>query len=166
MNHLRVAHESNNFTNNNLQSPPTNATQVENNQMEYISSNVPYNNNLNISHDFSNATTYTTSNYEESSFMDNQLTQYYPQYISPLNDIQFSSDNQNNFPSLDVNSSQTVNSEIFKFNIPGFKIIVIPDSVYLANIDMQNLFQDSATAENSQSYLQNSFNLNDSFNFK
>ncbi|RGB21843.1 hypothetical protein C1646_777146 [Rhizophagus diaphanus] len=108
--------------------------------------------------------------------MDNQLgtsTQYYhptfttsyhaPQYNSPLDDIQF----QDNFSS--VNSPQTDNSEIFRLNIPGFKIIVIPNSVNLDNLDLQNLFpQDSIpniVTENSQTYSQNTFDLNDSFNF-
>ncbi|CAB5216743.1 unnamed protein product [Rhizophagus irregularis] len=168
--------------NNHLQQP-TNAiqmehtrmelNQMEHNQMEYIP-NVPYNNNF--TRDPSVTTTYTAGNYEESSFMDNQLgtlTQYhYPtftasyyalQYNSPLDDIQF----QNNFSS--VNSPQTDNSEIFRLSIPGFKIIVIPNSVNLANLDLQNLFpQDSnpnIVTENSQTHPQNTFGLNDSFDF-
>ncbi|PKY42178.1 hypothetical protein RhiirA4_504136 [Rhizophagus irregularis] len=166
---------------------PTNVVQVEhtrieNNQMEHNqmehTPNVPYNNNFNISRDPSDTTTYTytTGNYEESSsLMDNQLgtsaqyydptftTSYYaPQYNSPL-DIQF----HNNFSS--VNSPQPDNSEIFRLNIPGFKIIVIPNSINLANLDLQNLFpQDSnpnIVTENSQTYSQNTFDLNDSFDF-
>ncbi|PKK58693.1 hypothetical protein RhiirC2_857662 [Rhizophagus irregularis] len=120
--------------------------QIEHNQMEYIP-NVPYNNNFNISRDPSDTTTYTTGNYEESSFMDNQLgtsTQYYhptfttsyhaPQYNSPLDDIQF----QNNFSS--VNSLQPDNSEIFRLNIPGFKIIVIPNSAKELYVLFANLY--------------------------
>ncbi|CAB4427073.1 unnamed protein product [Rhizophagus irregularis] len=87
--------------------------QMEHNQMEHTS-NVPYNNNFNISRDPSDTTTYTytTGNYEESSsLMDNQL----------------------------------------------------------ANLDLQNLFpQDSnpnIVTENSQTYSQNTFDLNDSFDF-
>ncbi|CAB4427068.1 unnamed protein product [Rhizophagus irregularis] len=150
-------------------------TQMEYNQMGHTP-NVSYNNNFNISAESSDTTTYTTGNYEESSLMDNQLgtsTQYYdptfttsyyaPQYNSPLDDIQF----QNNFSS--VNSSQTDNSEIFRLNIPGFKIIVIPNSVNLANLDLQNLFsQDSnpnIVTENLQTHSQNTFGLNDSFDF-
>ncbi|CAG8636953.1 uncharacterized protein OCT59_026479 [Rhizophagus irregularis] len=146
--------------------------QMEHNQMEYIP-NVPHNNNFNISRDPSVTTTYTTGNYEESSLMDNQLgtsTQYHyptfttsyhaPQYNSPLEDIQF----QNNSYTL-----QTDNSEIFRLNIPGFKIIVIPNFVNLANLDLQNLFpQDSnpnIVTGNSQTYSQNTIDLNDSFNF-
>ncbi|CAB5216736.1 unnamed protein product [Rhizophagus irregularis] len=149
--------------------------QIEHNQMEYIP-NVPYNNNFNISRDSSDTTTYTTSNYEESSLMDNQLgtsTQYHhptfttsyhvPQYNSPLDDIQ----SQNNYSS--VNSPQPNNSEIFKLSIPGFKIIVIPNSVNLANLDLQNLFPQDSTpnivTENSQTLFQNTFGLNDSFDF-
>ncbi|CAB5373699.1 hypothetical protein RhiirA1_471185 [Rhizophagus irregularis] len=118
--------------------------QIEHNQMGYIP-NVSYNNNFNISSDPLDTTTYITGNYKESSFMDNQLgtsaqyhhptftTSYYvPQHNSPL---QF----QNNFSS--VNSPQPNNSEIFRLNIPGFRIIVIPNSVNLANLDLQNLFQ-------------------------
>ncbi|CAB5216740.1 uncharacterized protein OCT59_026477 [Rhizophagus irregularis] len=150
--------------------------QMEHNQMEHTS-NVPYNNNFNISRDSSDTTTYTTGNYEESSsLMDNQLgtsAQYYdptstasyyaPQYNSTLDDIQF----QNNFSS--VSPPQTDNSEIFRLNIPGFKIIVIPNSVDLANLDLQNLFpQDSnpnIVTENLQTHSQNTFGLNDSFDF-
>uniref|UniRef100_U9TRP2 Protein kinase domain-containing protein n=1 Tax=Rhizophagus irregularis (strain DAOM 181602 / DAOM 197198 / MUCL 43194) TaxID=747089 RepID=U9TRP2_RHIID len=123
-----------------------------------------------------NSTTYTTGNNEGSSFMDNQLgtsTQYYhpmfttlyhaSQYNSPFDDIQF----QNNFSS--VNIPQMDNSEIFRFNIPSFKIIVIPNSVNLANLDIQNLFPQDSTpnivTENSQTYSQNTFGLNDSFDF-
>ncbi|PKC54858.1 hypothetical protein RhiirA1_476559 [Rhizophagus irregularis] len=84
-------------------------------------------------------------------------------YNSPLDDIQF----QNNFSS--VNSLQTDNSEIFRLSIPSFKIIVIPNSVNLANLDLQNLFpQDSnpnIVTENSQTHPQNTFGLNDSFDF-
>ncbi|CAB4427070.1 unnamed protein product [Rhizophagus irregularis] len=166
--------------NNHLQQPTVNQmehTRMEHYQMEYDQMgyipNVPYNNNFNISRDPSDTTTYTTGNYEESSLMDNQLgtsTQYYhptfttsyhaPQYNFPLlYDIQ-----QNNF-----NTPQTDNSEIFRFNIPGFKIIVIPNSVNLANLDLQNLFpQDSnpnIVTENSQTHSQNTFGLNDSFDF-
>ncbi|PKB99120.1 hypothetical protein RhiirA5_505876 [Rhizophagus irregularis] len=169
-----------NDENNHLQQPANviqmEHTRMEHNQMEHTS-NVPYNNNFNISRDPSDMTTYTTGNYEKSSsLMDNQLgtsAQYYdptftasyyaPQYNSPLDDIQF----QNNFSS--VNSPQPDNSEIFRLNIPGFKIIVIPNSVNLANLDLQNLFpQDSnpnIVTENSQTYSQNTFDLNDSFDF-
>ncbi|RGB44068.1 hypothetical protein C1646_660937 [Rhizophagus diaphanus] len=150
--------------------------QIEHNQMEYTP-NVPYNNNFNISRDPSDTTTYTTGNYEESSsLMDNQLgtsaqyddptftaSYYAPQYNSPFDDIQF----QNNYSS--VNSPQPNNSEIFRLNIPGFRIVVIPNSVNLANLDLQNLFpQDSnpnIVTGNSQTYSQNTFDLNDSFDF-
>ncbi|CAB5365356.1 uncharacterized protein OCT59_026468 [Rhizophagus irregularis] len=151
--------ENINDGNNHLQQP-TNVIQMEHTRMEYNqiehnqmehTSNAPYNNNFNISCNPSDTTTYNTGNNEGSSFMDNQLgtsTQYYdptfttsyhaPQYNSLLDDIQF----QNNFSS--VNIPQTDNSEIFRLNIPGFKIIVIPNSVNLANLDLQNLFpQDS-----------------------
>ncbi|PKB95375.1 hypothetical protein RhiirA5_436842 [Rhizophagus irregularis] len=67
------------------------------------------------------------------------------------------------------NSPQTDNSEIFRLSIPSFKIIVIPNSVNLANLDLQNLFpQDSnpnIVTENSQTHPQNTFGLNDSFDF-
>ncbi|POG80414.1 hypothetical protein GLOIN_2v1518195 [Rhizophagus irregularis DAOM 181602=DAOM 197198] len=56
-----------------------------------------------------------------------------------------------------------------QLNIPGFKIIVIPNSVDLANLDLQNLFpQDSnpnIVTENLQTHSQNTFGLNDSFDF-
>jgi hypothetical protein len=175
-----MAHKSNlNITeiigddgNNHLQQS-TNVPQMDHTQMEHTLLNVQYNNNLNISHDSSDMTTYVTNNYEESSFAYNQLgtstqyhhptttTSYYaPQYNSPLDNIQF----QNNF--FSNNSPQTDNSEIFRLNIPGFKIIVIPDSVNLANLDLQNLFrQDSIPTENSQTHFQNTLDLNDSFDF-
>ncbi|CAG8636921.1 uncharacterized protein OCT59_026482 [Rhizophagus irregularis] len=144
--------------------------QMEHNQMEHTP-NVPYNNYFNISRDPSDTTTYTTGNYEESSsLMDNQLgtsaqyddptftaSYYAPQYNSPLDDIQFQ------------NTPQPNNSEIFRLSIPGFKIIVIPNSVNLANLDLQNLFPQDSTpnivTENSQTHSQNTFGLNDSFDF-
>ncbi|CAB4427334.1 unnamed protein product [Rhizophagus irregularis] len=113
---------------------------MEHNQMEHTL-NVPYNNNFNISRDPLDTTIYTTGNYEESSFMDNQL----------------------------VNSPQPDNSEIFRLSIPGFKIIVIPNSVNLANLDLQNLFPQDSTpnivTENLQTHSQNTFGLNDSSDF-
>ncbi|CAB4427074.1 unnamed protein product [Rhizophagus irregularis] len=160
---------------------PTNVIQTEHTQMEHNQTehtpDVSYNNNLDIFRDFSETITYTTN--EEFSFTDNQLgtsTQYYhptfttsyyaPQHNSPLDDIQF----QNNFISL--NSPQMDNSEIFRLNIPGFKIIVIPNSVNLANLDLQNLFQQDPNpnvvnvTENPQTDFQNTFDyLNDSFDF-
>ncbi|PKY42179.1 hypothetical protein RhiirA4_504137 [Rhizophagus irregularis] len=143
--------------------------QMEHNQMEHTS-NVPYNNNFNISCNSSDTTTYTTGN-NEGSFMDNQLgtsTQYYhPTFTTSYHAPQYNSDIQNNFSS--VNPPQPDNSEIFRLNIPGFKIIIIPNSVNLANLDLQNLFpQDSnpnIVTENSQTYSQNTIDLNDSFDF-
>ncbi|PKY58005.1 hypothetical protein RhiirA4_511443 [Rhizophagus irregularis] len=154
--------------NNHLQQP-TNVIQVEPTRMEL---NQMEHNQMEHTSYNQDTTTYTTGNNVGSSFMDNQLgtsTQYYhptfttsyhaPQYNSPL-DIQF----QNNF-----NTLQTDNSEIFRLNIPGFKIIVIPNSVNLANLDLQNLFpQDSnpnIVTENLQTHSQNTFGLNDSFDF-
>jgi hypothetical protein len=163
-----MAHESNlDYTeiicdgNNHLQQP-TNVPQMDHTQMDHTLSNVQYNNNLTISHGSSDMTTYVTSNYEESSFADNQLSTS-TQYNSPLDNIQF----QNNF--FSNNSPQTDNSEIFKLNIPGFIIIVIPDSVNLANLDLQNFFQQDSipniVTDNSQTHLQNTLDLNDSFDF-
>ncbi|CAB4395010.1 unnamed protein product [Rhizophagus irregularis] len=160
---------------------PTNVIQTEHTQMEHNQTehtpNGSYdnnNNNLDIFRDFSETMTAYTTN-KEFSFTDNQLgtsthqyyhptftTSYYtPQHNSPL---QF----QNNFTS--INSPQMGNSEIFRLNIPGFKIIVIPNSVNLVNLDLQNIFQQdpnpNIVTENPQTDFQNTFDyLNDSFDF-
>jgi hypothetical protein len=51
--------------------------------------------------------------------------------------------------SLNTNSSQANNSEIFQFEIPGFKIFVVPTSSPFANLTnldtMQNQFQQDYT---------------------
>src|SRR4051794_16990759 len=107
MDHLRDA----NFTNNNLQSQPTNITQVEHTKMDHILS---YNNNLNTSPDFSDTTCTTSTSssnapqYDAPLFpSDIQNFTNAPQYTAPINN-EFPSDIQNIFPSLnDVNSSQT-----------------------------------------------------------
>ncbi|CAB5216739.1 kinase-like domain-containing protein [Rhizophagus irregularis DAOM 181602=DAOM 197198] len=170
-----MAHEFNlDFTenindgNNHLQQP-TNViqmehirmeyNQIEHNQMEYTS-NAPYNNNFNIS---CNPSDTTSQQLTQLAIMKDPLLWIINLYNSPFDDIQF----QNNFSS--VNIPQMDNSEIFRFNIPSFKIIVIPNSVNLANLDIQNLFPQDSTpnivTENSQTYSQNTFDLNDSFDF-
>jgi hypothetical protein len=79
-----------------------------------------------------NNTSYTISNHEQQqpvyTFLNNdsatQPLSYAPQYIdqTPLNSL----------------NAMIVQSEIFRFEIPGFKIIIIPASSPLANLDMQN----------------------------
>jgi hypothetical protein len=61
-----------------------------------------------------------------------------------------------------VNSFQT-NSEIFRFEIPGFKIIItcIPTTSSLVNLDMQNQFQQNYSSnivnDNSQTQFQQDY---------
>ncbi|RGB44070.1 hypothetical protein C1646_679140 [Rhizophagus diaphanus] len=169
--HLKQATNVIQMEHNQMECNQLEYNQMEHNQMEHTS-NVPYDNNFNISCDSSDTTTCTTGNNEGSSFMDNTSTQYYhPTFTTSYHAPQYNSllQFQNNFSFSSVNSPQTDNSEIFRLKIPGFKIIVIPNSVNLANLDLQNLFpQDSnpnIVSENSQTRSQNTFDLNDSFDF-
>jgi hypothetical protein len=100
------------------------------------------------------STFYATSNYEQPqqpmfSFLNNDSTlsyalQYTDQNISPpFNPIN----------TIISNSSQT---EVFRFEIPGFKIIIVPTSSPLANLDMQSqqdTYLNSTTSLVSQSQL-------------
>lgn len=136
---------------NNYSNVPTNVT-----QMRQPSSNVPCNNT-----NFSATPTmsYISNNYEQQatfSFINNQYatsttsttqyhsttTSYVPQYIghnANQNSPQFI---QNISPPF--NFPQINNPQMFRFEIPGFEITIVPTSspfVNLNNLDMQNHFQ-------------------------
>ncbi|GBB84884.1 hypothetical protein RclHR1_11470005 [Rhizophagus clarus] len=133
---------------NNYSNAPTNAIQMRQN-----SSNFPCN------HGNFSATpiSYISNNYEQQatfSYISNQYTtstnsttqhystttsSYTPQYIGHNVNYNSSQFIQNVSPQF--NFPQTNNSQLFRFEIPGFEIIIIPTSssfVNLNNLNMQN----------------------------
>ena len=145
--------------------PPTNVIQ------EQPSSNTSYN-NLTTSYDFS-AASYAANNYEQQPMFYNEhatsTLQSYPTNSSN------SGHNVNSSPL--INFPQINNPEIFRFEIPGFKIVVVPTTLTtspcsnLTNLNMQNHLQDHTFSNiityNSQSQFQqqqrNSLDVNESF---
>src|SRR5207248_5837895 len=96
----------------------------------------------------------------------NSTTQ--PLSYVPLHTLQYpSSIPLNSLNSMIANPSQ---SEIFRFEIPGVRIIVIPTSSPFANLtdlDAQNLFQQDYTNYSNNIFTDNlqQQNSNESFNF-
>src|ERR1044072_7062684 len=122
---------------NNYPQPPTNMIQMEQSDYsDYLFTNVI-------------SDSYATSNYGQQQFEQSEQSAF-----SFVNNEDSTSTTQSSYyapqyanrgtPSLNTNFSQSNNSEIFRFEIPGFKIIVIPTSspfANLTNLDMQNQFQ-------------------------
>ncbi|RIA88051.1 hypothetical protein C1645_739680 [Glomus cerebriforme] len=192
MNYLQNTYGPNgsNFTeviddrNNNLH---PNQIQME---QQYLS-NIPYENFSAM--DGNNSQTWSmneslpniTSNYSEqnpSFSLDNSNQQdistsssYEPQlqydnnYIPPINDNQ---DIQDVHHAPSVPNPLPLNFPHFEFEIPGFKIFVVPTTTNLTNLDnVQNQFQNDSFSSNNnnnsiqfQQQNQNTF-INDSFNF-
>jgi hypothetical protein len=152
----------NSYSNNLL---PTDVTLME----QQLSSNA-LNSNLSISYDI--PTLYAANNYEQqsmSSSINNEhatltVTQSYPINLSNSSYSQQQSNYYVNSPPLNFN-----NSGIFRFEIPGFEIFVIPTS-NSTNLSMQNQFQQDHAYQNiitnnpqTQSQQQSSLDVNDSF---
>jgi len=136
-----------------------------------LSNNTFYNNNVNSSCNYADfsvtsnniiPTSYSASNYEQQqstfSSVNNenvtsatQSSSYAPpQYTSSHVSLPLNSPNM-----ITTNPSQTNHSEILRFEIPGFKIIIIPTSsptppLYgnLNNLDTQNQFQQDYASSN------------------
>jgi hypothetical protein len=175
MDHYNALQNNDDFTNN-----------LQPLQMDQPLSNT-LNNSVNSSCDYSDfsitsnniiPTSYTTANdYEQQQQQQQQqqsifssvnnenhtTTTYEPQYTNHTNHI--SSPSPFNSLNMVTNSFQINHSDVFKFEIPGFKIVIIPTfsttSSYtnLNNFDEQNQFQQGYTStvdvHNSQTQFNN-----------
>ena len=149
---------------------------IDNGGFNSYSSNLPPT-NLNTSYNFSamGDNTSATNNYEQQpmfSFMNNQdatsTMQSYPMSSQYTDDYNVNS-SPLNFP------QENGNPEIFRFEIPGFKveIFVTPTTSITTNLNMQNQFQQqghtfsNVITDNSQTQFQqqqqNSLDVNESF---
>src|SRR4051794_11181723 len=115
----------------------------------------------------------TSNSIIPTSTVSNEQWSYYPyesQYIGHNINEQNQNLLQNPPPSL-LNYPQT--NETFTFEIPGFKIIVVPTTSPIANYNMQNQIQQDLNYSNNATDIshtqlhqqnQNSLGLNDNFN--
>ncbi|RGB43896.1 hypothetical protein C1646_749104 [Rhizophagus diaphanus] len=165
-NTLQNNDEFNNYSNNlqPLQMDHTSNNNV-NSSCDYYDFSITSNNNI--------PTSYMTNNYEQQQSLfssinnENQTTttqsfSYEPQYTSHTSHDSHITSPLNSLNMI-TNSSQINRSDIFKFEIPGFKIVVIPTSstisssyANLNNFDTQNQVHTSPIVDSHNS--QNQFN--------
>src|ERR1043165_3752107 len=103
---------------NNYPQPSTNMIQME--QSDY--SDYLFTTDDNVISD-----SYITSNYGQQQFEQSERSAFSLDSTSTTQSLYYTPNQE--ISSLNTNSSQANNSEIFRFEIPGFKIIIIPTNL-------------------------------------